>query len=402
MEPIDHVESVAVGLWIGAGAAEEEARYAGISHFTEHMMFKGTARRSALEIAYDIDKIGGQINAFTGKEATCYYVKATRGHFADAADVLTDMLTGSLFAKQEMDRERNVITEEIKMTMDTPDDLVVDTLSDLIFRERSIGNSVLGTTTSLNRITGKVMREYVFEKYTADRLVISVSGRFDEQEVVDFFSDRFDGLKPVQERLERKDAEYVPSVRSIRKDIEQAHLCLGTDTISMADDRYYALTILNNAIGGSMSSRLFQNIREQKGLAYSVYSMNVMYSRDGYFAIYAGVSHDNVRKAIAGIREELDKLADKGITEEELESSREQMKASYIFSQESISSRMFKNGKNLLLLDRVYDQEELIRGFEEVTLKDVDAVIPLIADFSRYSAACVSSTRADLRQIMKG
>ena len=400
-EYIPYVESAAVGIWVGTGSSEEIAKHSGVSHFTEHMMFKGTDKRSAKEIASDIDKLGGQINAFTGKEATCYYVKTTENNLLKAADVLVDMITSSRFDKEEMDRERLVICEEIKMTSDTPDDLAIDEGLHLVLESSSLGNSILGTPSSLKRITSNVMHNYVRDKYTLDRMVVSVAGKFDEEKVRDFFKNAFVSMQKKQVYTEKRQGEYKAKYRSIKKDIEQSHICLATKSISLDDDRSFALSILVNSFGGSMSSRLFQNVREQKGLAYSVYATNSSLSTDGVFAIYAGVGQENLTRAVSAIKEELDKLKDGGLTSEELESSREQLKASYIFSQESSLGRMFKNGKDQLLLGRTYEQDEIIASFDKVSHDDINEVKKLISDFSNYSMALVSNKRVDVRRLME-
>lgn len=400
-EYIPYVESAAVGIWVGTGSSEEIAKHSGVSHFTEHMMFKGTDKRSAKEIASDIDKLGGQINAFTGKEATCYYVKTTENNLLKAADVLVDMITSSRFDKEEMDRERLVICEEIKMTSDTPDDLAIDEGLHLVLESSSLGNSILGTPSSLKRITSNVMHNYVRDKYTLDRMVVSVAGKFDEEKVRDFFENAFVSMQKKQVYTEKRQGEYKAKYRSIKKDIEQSHICLATKSISLDDDRSFALSILVNSFGGSMSSRLFQNVREQKGLAYSVYATNSSLSSDGVFAIYAGVGQENLTRAVSAIKEELDKLKDGGLTSEELESSREQLKASYIFSQESSLGRMFKNGKDQLILGRTYEQDEIIASFDKVSHDDINEVKKLISDFSNYSMALVSNKRVDVRRLME-
>ena len=401
MEQIPYVQSVAFGIWVKAGACDEDAKYAGISHYIEHMMFKGTSHRTAREIAADIDKIGGQINAFTGKEATCYYVKAISSNYKKAADVIIDMLTDSLFDKKEMDKERQVICEEIKMTKDAPDDLAHDTITSMVFKGTPLGNSIIGTPTSLKRITRNVMQRYVSSEYTRDSIVISAAGNFDAEDLCGYLSDKFLNLTASKEKKECGGQPYRPSCKAITKDIEQSHLCLAVKGLPLGDDRYYAFSILNNIMGGSMSSRLFQNIREQKGLAYSVYSMTGSFQKDGYFNIYAGVGHDRVREAVRGIRHELAVLEEKGITAEELASSREQLKASYIFGQENVSGRMFKNGKNALLEAPILTAEEVISGFDSVTMEDIDSVKELICDFDNYSAVLVTKHKTDLKGIME-
>jgi len=402
MEQIPHVQSVSIGIWVKAGAVDEAEKYAGISHFVEHMMFKGTSHRNARQIAGDIEKIGGQINAFTGKEATCYYVKAIYSNYKQAADVICDMLSNSLFEREEMNKERMVICEEIKMTKDAPDELAHDIVTSLVFKGEPLGKSIIGTPTSLHRITRNVIVDYVNRQYTRDSIVISVAGNFDMDDVCEYFEKRLTNLNSRKEEKHTHEQDYIPGTKTIIKEIEQSHLCLATKGLSMNDEKIYAFSILNHIMGGSMSSRLFQNIREEKGLAYSVYSMQANFSNDGYFNIYAGVSHDKVKDTIYAIRQELELLDRKGITEEELNASREQLKASYIFAQENVSGRMFKNGKNILLGHRVKSAEEMIKGYDDVTVESIEKIKHLICNFDQYSAALVTNRKANLKKIMKG
>lgn len=402
METIPHVQSAAIGIWVKTGAVNETAKYAGVSHYIEHMMFKGTENRNAREIAADIDKIGGQMNAFTSKESTCYYVKVLKDNFEKGAEVLLDMLSNSLFDKIEMDKERQVICEEIKMIEDQPDDLAHDVVSEILFKGNPLGNSIIGTPSSLNRISRKVLTEYFDTQYTRDSIVVSVAGNINPDQVCAYLEDKFDKLGASKPVHENGYTPYEKKHKVIVKDIQQSHLCLATRAISLIDPRYYAFSVLNNVMGGSMSSRLFQNIREEKGLAYSVYSMLSCFSSDGYFNIYAGVSHDKIGAAIGGIREELEILGSQGITEEELSASREQLKSSYIFGQENVASRMFAIGKNLILLDRVFTPEEVLEGLNAVTMDDIEEVKKTLCDMSSYSAVAVTNKRINLKRMMEG
>ena len=402
MEKIPHVQSAAIGIWVKTGAVNETAKYAGVSHYIEHMMFKGTENRNAREIAADIDKIGGQMNAFTSKESTCYYVKVLKDNFEKGAEVLLDMLSNSLFDKIEMDKERQVICEEIKMIEDQPDDLAHDVVSEILFKGNPLGNSIIGTPSSLNRISRKVLTEYFDTQYTRDSIVVSVAGNINPDQVCAYLEDKFDKLGASKPVHENGYTPYEKKHKVIVKDIQQSHLCLATRAISLIDPRYYAFSVLNNVMGGSMSSRLFQNIREEKGLAYSVYSMLSCFSSDGYFNIYAGVSHDKIGAAIGGIREELEILGSQGITEEELSASREQLKSSYIFGQENVASRMFAIGKNLILLDRVFTPEEVLEGLNAVTMDDIEEVKKTLCDMSSYSAVAVTNKRINLKRMMEG
>ncbi len=401
MEKIPHVKSAAIGIWVKNGAVDENTQVAGISHFIEHMMFKGTEKRNARQIAEDVDKIGGQMNAFTGKEATCYYVKTISTNLKDGAEVILDMVNNAVFDSKEMTKERKVICEEIKMTQDQPDDLAHDTVTELVFKDTPLGNSIIGTQTSLNRITRNVITEYKDNAYTHDSIVVSIAGNFDEDDMCAYLSDKFDKLKSTKVKQAKESAPYVPRTKVITKDIQQSHLCMATRSVSLDDPRYYAFSVMNNVMGGSMSSRFFQNIREEKGLAYSVYSMNSSFCDSGYYNIYAGVSHDKIKAAIDGIKEELDILSNNGLTEEEISMSKEQLKSNYIFGQENVASRMFSIGKNLLLLGKVYDAEEVLSGIDSVSVEDIEKIKPIICDTNNYCAVCLTDKKVNLKQLIR-
>ncbi len=395
MEKIDYVQSASFGVWVRAGAVNENESNSGVSHFIEHMMFKGTESRNARQIAEDIDKIGGQINAFTGKEATCYYVKTIGENLHKGAEVVLDMLANSVFDTEEMTKEREVICEEIKMIEDQPDDLAHDTVTELIFRDTPLGKSIIGTPESLHGIDRSVLVEYKNAQYSRDAIVVSVAGNFDEDEFCAFLEDKFEKLAKAKEQTVYGAAKCDRAFKVITKDIQQSHICLAARTVPIDDDRVYAFQVLNNIMGGSMSSRLFQNIREEKGLAYSVYSLFSSFSTDGYYLIYAGVGHDKIKDALAGIAEELDILKAKGVTEEELAMSKEQLKSSFVFSQENVASRMFANGKNVVLLGKACTDEEILTGISSVSLADIDEVKRMICEPELYSGVAVTNKDFD-------
>ena len=402
MEKTDYVQSAALGIWVKAGAADENDDVSGVSHFIEHMMFKGTDKRTAKEIASDVDKIGGVFNAFTGKEATCYYIKTLSSNIYEGAEILLDMITGSKFDSEEMDKERQVICEEIKMVKDSPDDDVYDTISELVSGGNPLGRSILGTPESLAGIDRDKMTGYFMEKYARDSIVIAVAGNFDEDRITEMFESRLDCLREKKGCSEIQLKPYRQSFDVKVRDIEQTHICLASPGVSMDDEMYYAFVLMNSIFGGSMSSRLFQNIREEKGLAYSVCSMNVFSSYWGFFSIYAGVAHEKAEDALAGIKEELDLLRSKGVTAEELSMAKEQVKSSYIFGLENINSRMFSIGKNQLLLNKVYDPQQVLADFDKVTQDDIKKAAEMIGDYSGYCAASVTGREFDLERLVRG
>ena len=401
MEPLSYVGSCALGIWVRTGAVNEEDSNAGISHYIEHMMFKGTGRRTARQIAEDVDNLGGQINAFTGKEATCYYIRMLEENLLPAMDILFDMFTDSRFEKQEMDRERNVIKEEMKMIQDTPDEDAQDTILELVFKGSALGRPIIGTRASLDGIDRDRIRAYMDEEYTRDNIVVSIAGSFDPQAVCALIEEKTADMKETAVQKDHPEAPYAPAFKVKVKDIEQSHLSMAVRTIALDDERRYAYSLLSSIMGGSMSSRFFQNIRERKGLAYAVYSVNTSFLRGGYFDIYAGVAHDNVEKAVEAIKEELAALRDGGVTEEELSKAKEQMKSGYIFGQESVSNRMFSQGKNVALLGRNFDQDEVLRCIDAVTMEDLHDAAAVVADTSRYSGVLISNEEKDLKAMIR-
>ena len=401
MEKTDYVQSAALGIWVKAGAADESNDVSGVSHFIEHMMFKGTDKRTAKEIASDVDKIGGMFNAFTGKEATCYYIKTLSSNIYQGAEILIDMITGSRFDSEEMDKERQVIFEEIKMVKDSPDDDVYDTISELVSSGNPLGRSILGTPERLSGIDRGKLTGYLDKKYARDSIVIAVSGNFDEERIKELFEEKLNSLREnkITESFEMK--PYKQSFDVKVRDIEQTHICMAIPGVSLADERYYAFVLMNSIVGGSMSSRLFQNIREEKGLAYSVCSMNVFSSYWGFFSIYAGVAHEKAKDTIEAIKYELQQIKEKGVTEEELAMAKEQVKSSYIFGLENINSRMFSIGKNQLLLNKVFTAEEVLGGFDAVTGDDILKAAEIIGDCSAYCGASVTGKDFDLEGMMR-
>jgi predicted Zn-dependent peptidase len=388
-ERLPYVGSDSVGVWIRAGAVDE-TELAGISHFIEHMMFKGTARRSAKQIAEDIDRIGGSINAFTGKEATCYYVKTQSEHIAQSIDVLADMFSGSLFDPAEMEKEKSVVIEEMNMIEDSPEDLGHDLIGETVFAGSEIGRSIIGTRETVSAITRDDILAYIADRYVAENIVISVAGNFDSAAVKALLEDGFANVRGGVAKREIRLNDYAPTEVRRKKDIEQTHIFLGRPGVSMNADDYYAFNLYNGILGGGMSSRLFQNVREDKGLAYSVYSMNNAYTAGGLFAIYAGVGVGKENDAKAAIFEELAGVANERVPEDELAKAKEQSKGSYIFGQENISTRMFSAGRNMLLLDRIFTQEDIMQGIDRVTTDDIERIAKSLANPKDYTSVIIS------------
>ena len=389
-EHIPTVRSVAIGIWIHTGSRNENEQNNGISHFLEHMFFKGTKTRSAREIAESFDSIGGQVNAFTSKEYTCYYAKVLDEHAKYALDILADMFFNSTFVEEELKKEKNVVFEEIKMYEDTPDDIVHDMLTKATYETHPLGYPILGTEQTLETFTGDTLRQYIKDHYTPENIVVSIAGNIDEmfvQTVEQYFGD-YEGTT---NREQVHSPIFHPNKVARKKETEQAHLCLGFKGLQMGDADIYNLIVLNNVLGGSMSSRLFQEVREQRGLAYSVFSYHSSYEDTGMLTIYGGTGSQQLDTLYETIQQTLQALKNTGITEKELINSKEQLKGNLMLSLESTNSRMSRNGKNELLLKKHRSLDEIIESVNAVTKADVDALIHnMFTD--EFSAALISPT----------
>lgn len=401
MDKVDYIQSAAVGFWFRTGSINETEEYAGISHFIEHMMFKGTNKRNPKQIAEDIDKLGGQINAFTSKELTCYYVKSISEHLFESMDVLVDMLTDSVFSEEEMNRERKVIFEEMKMTEDTPDDLAHDMISEVVNKGNPLERAIIGTKESLNRINREILVDYYKNQYTRDSMIVCVVGNFDEDQVCDYLEGKLVKLKEHKDIPEFTAPDMGPGFMCKTKDIEQSHIFLGTKGCKMDDPDYYGTAVLTNILGGNMSSRLFQGVRDEKGLAYSVYSVSATATYTGAMYIYAGVAHETIEKATKAIVCELDKIKNGDIREDELAKAKEQLKASYIFGLENVLSKMMSIGRSYLLLGKVRSDEEVLEEISKVDMEQVNRLAKKYGDISKYSAVAVSAREVDMKAILE-
>ena len=374
IESIPGVRSVSFGIWVKTGSRYESLDNNGISHFIEHMLFKGTERRSAKDIADRFDGIGGNVNAFTSKEYTCYYAKVLDQHLPIAVDILADMFFNSQLADEELAKEKNVILEEIAMYEDTPDDTVHDLASSAALGDHPLAYSILGTADRLNAMGSADLRKYMKERYRVDNTVISIAGNVGE-DVLDLLEAHFGGF----ETTGAEPAVGAPAFRSDalfhQKKTEQNHLCLTFPGVSIQAQNMYAMILLNNTIGGGMSSRLFQEIREKRGLAYSVYSYHTSYADSGLFTVYAGTAPKQTRDVYDLTMELLNDIAAKGLSEAEITRGKEQLKGNLILSLESTSSRMNRLGKNELMLGRHYSMDEMLERIDRVSLNDVNEMI---------------------------
>ena len=387
LNSMDSVRSVSIGIWCNNGSVNENDDEQGISHFIEHMLFKGTKTRDHFQIVNEIDKLGGQMNAFTSKECTCFYVKCLDEHFRATAEVLTDMICNPTFPADELEKEKGVIIEEINMNADDPDDVAFDILEDNVYCGMGMSHPVLGTKETVSSFTHDKLDEYYFDHYTRDEIIVSLAGSFDRNEVIEYFEDKFYNLKEHREFITDKNISPASNGRYIEvtKDIEQAHIAMGIRLFPAEDPRRYPMMLLCNLLGGGMSSRLMQNVRVKKGLAYSVYSMTGFYSHTGLFVICAGVAKNKVDEALEAIKEELDRLKGDDISAEEFQSSKEQLKSSFIFGQESVQNLMIYNGRNLLTYGRCITPSEVLNMLDDITLEDINDVKKEICNYDEFN-----------------
>ncbi|MGI6778010.1 MAG: M16 family metallopeptidase [Acetivibrionales bacterium] len=396
-EKIPYVRSVSVGIWVGTGSRNENKKNNGISHFIEHMLFKGTTNRSAKEIAQSIDNIGGQLNAFTGKECTCYYTKTLDSHIDIAVEILADMFFNSTFDTKDIEIEKRVILEEIDMYEDSPEELVHDVLSKTVWRGNSLSYPILGTEKCLGIIDAEMIREYLHSNYTPDNCVISVAGNFDNENLTSLLNKYFRNWQPEQRRKSPlRKAEFFSDIAIKEKDIEQVHMCIAFDGIEHGSEYLYPLLAINSILGGGMSSSLFQKIREEKGLVYSIFSYPSSYKNAGLFTVYAGMNPENLAEVVRLIMQEIESLANNGIGEDELIKCREQLIGNYMLGLESTSARMNHIGKSELLLGRIYSPEQVIQKIQDIDLDDIRTVIDRVFDFNKVSFSLVGNIKKDL------
>ncbi|WP_256855933.1 M16 family metallopeptidase [Terribacillus halophilus] len=374
VENMPSVRSVTIGIWILTGSRNEEEKNNGLSHFLEHMFFKGTKKRSAKELAEAFDAIGGMVNAFTSKEYTCYYAKVLDTHKEFALEVLADMFFESQFAQEEIEKEQKVVLEEIKMAEDTPDDIIHDWLAEAAYAKHPLGLPILGTESTVMSFNSDSVRQYKESHYVPEKIVISVAGNVDDSFMKEV-EHHFGSFEADSAHRELEIPPFFPNTIRRAKETEQAHLTIGYNGLKLDDPASYSLMVVNNVLGGSMSSRLFQDVREDKGLAYSVFSYHSTHQDSGMLTIYAGTGKEQLDELQETIRQTTEKLKADGLTEKELQNTKEQLKGNYMLGLESTNSRMSRNGRNELMLGKHPSFNELIEKIDNVTMDDVNGII---------------------------
>lgn len=369
-ERIPHVRSVSLGVWLGVGSRNEQTHNNGISHFIEHMLFKGTTQRSAKQIADELESVGGQLNAFTAKEYTCYYARMLDEHLDIGINLLADILFNSLFEEKEIEKEKKVILEEIKMYEDSPDEMVHDLFAQTMWQNHALGRPILGTVEAVQNNNRDSLLAYLSEMYLPEKTVISAVGNLDEDLFIQKIEAAFEHWQHSTKRdngSEEPPMSHPCSAYNKYRDTEQVQICLGFPGISQYHREKYSMHILNNILGGGTSSRLFQEIRERQGLAYSVYSYHSAYRDSGLFCIYAATSPDNVQVVLDSIVDQVNNVCENPTPEEEIEKNKNQLRGNLLLSLESISTRMSRLGKSEVCLGRIVSENEMIAAMREVT-----------------------------------
>ena len=377
-EEVPSVRSAAVGIWVNVGSRDEAPATAGASHFLEHLLFKGTTSRTALEISSSIESVGGEMNAFTSKEYTCFYARVIDTDLSMAIDVVSDLITSSIVTALDVDAERKVVLEEIAMRDDDPSDLVHDLFSDTYYGDTAIGRPILGTIDSIKGMSRNTVFNYYKKKYLPQDLVVAVAGNIKHKRVVamveealsrDNFLDEL-GAPVLRPNTPVKNSKQ-QSVGLLYKKSEQAHMFYGMEGVARADDRRFAMGVLSAALGGGMSSRLFQEIREKRGLAYSVYAYAQQFAGSGVLGFYAGCNPTKAIEVVEIIRSVLSDVADNGMTHEEIERAKGAVRGSLVLSQEDSGSRMSRIGKNEIVYGQVMDFDDILKAISRVSATDI-------------------------------
>ncbi len=398
------VRSVAAGIWVGAGSVKESAEENGISHFTEHVMFKGTDKLSAFDIANTFESYGAMINAFTGKEATCYYVKSVDTYAERCFDTLSHIFLHSVYDPDELDKERKVIVEEINMEEDSPEDICYDLLAKTLYPHSALGYTILGPIANVNRFGREDVLRYRKRLYNADNIVISFAGNITPEQadtwVRRYFADEVPAYPSDCAPLPGQKVESAYSKRV--KDFEQTNIGISYPSVPFGDPRYAAQSIFTILFGGGMSSRLFQRIREQLGLAYSVYSSPLLYVNNGNFDVMLNITAKNTEKAVRAVKREIEEVVKNGIGDEEFAKAKIQMKSALVFSQENVQNTMTAQGKMLLLSDKLYSVDKRIAEADAVTKDDTVEFFRNLFVPDRVCAAYVGKDNAtDILKILK-
>lgn len=390
-EEIPYLKSISMGIWFRSGIKTEENYIDGVSHFIEHMMFKGTKNRTSKQLVAEIENLGGVINAFTGRECTCYYVRLLDEHLNIGIDILSDMILNSKFDEKDIEREKSVIIEELKMYEDSPEDLTYDILLEKVYNNKGIGKNILGSKESIKSMNRDAILDYFEKFYVPENAVLSICGNFDFEETVKLIEDKFENWHGEKPDYNLQNEIFNPCIIKKDRDYEQTNLaiCFECENIGSSSNDVYAIDIINNVLGGSSTSRLFQRIREDEGLVYSIYSEQEFYREKGELGIYASMSTENLEDVYRLVKEEIISLNENGITEEELNNSKELLKGEFMLGMESTESRMNAIGKYMLITGKVETLEDVIEGLNSITMDDINRVISDVLDINKMGVCVV-------------
>jgi predicted Zn-dependent peptidase len=400
-EEMTDIGSVAIGVWVKIGSRYEDANECGVSHFIEHLLFKGTKKRSAIDIAKEIESVGGMLNAFTGREYTCFYVKVLSKDTSLAVDLLSDILINSRFANKELEKERSVILQEIKMVEDTPDDLVHDIFFKAILKGHPMGRPILGEVQNINSIKRKDVISYFKRFYIPGRIIITAAGNLNHKEITRFLNTSFGRVKRRSIDIHVSSPVFHPALFLKKRNLEQVHLCLGVPSLSQSHPDRYKLYLLNTMLGGGMSSRLFQEIREKRGLAYSVYSYLNLHRDVGSLVVYAGTSSDAFAEVVKLIIKEFAKLSD-GVEKQELNMAKEQLIGNMMIGLESSENRMTKLAKDEMYFKRIIPLDEIMSNIKRATVSSLRNIARKILDPDAFTLVAIGRVnKSGLPEIFK-
>ncbi|HKV46560.1 MAG TPA: pitrilysin family protein [Candidatus Acidoferrales bacterium] len=391
-EPMPHVHSVSVGIWVRSGSRREPAELNGISHFIEHMVFKGTRRRTAEDIAREVDSVGGMLDAFTAKEMVCFNTKVLGEHLPRAFDIIADMALEPKFEPEDIAREQSVILEEIRMTQDNPEDLVHELFSQNLWASHAIGRPILGTPETVSSFTRDHLQDWFRASYAPNNLVITAAGNLTQEQLLDLVTERFSGLDPVDEGGPEPAPKPAPHVtlRS-KQELEQVHICVGLPAFPMTDRRRFAVSVLNNVLGGGMSSRLFQNVRERLGLAYAIFSELNSYKDAGVLSVYAGTSLETAGKLVECVLGEFRRMRDEKMPDDELRRAKDHLKGATLLALESSGQRMNSLARYHIYFNRHFTPDQLIAMLEAVTAEEIQVIAQEFFQSDRLAASVVGS-----------
>jgi predicted Zn-dependent peptidase len=391
-EPMEHVHSVSVGIWLRTGSRCEPPGLNGISHFIEHMVFKGTTRRTAEDIAREVDSVGGMLDAFTSKEMVCFNTRVLDEHLPKAFDVLADMVLDPKFADDEIDREKSVILEEIRMTQDNPEDLVHELFTQNFWSPHALGKPILGTPETVSAFTRETLRTWFKQRYAPNNMVITAAGHLTHAQLVDLVSERFaKGTSAGEDAAEATPQPASHVTLRTKHELEQVHICMGVPALPMTDRRRFGVAVLNNVLGGGMSSRLFQNIRERQGLAYAIFSELNSYRDAGALSVYAGTSLDTASQLVRSVLDEFRRLRDEPLSAPELRRAKDHLKGATLLALEGSGQRMNSLARYHMYFKRHFTAQDLIALLESVTVEDVQELAREFFQPGRMAASVVGN-----------